>query len=164
MIETVKPGEIKLSAINRLKDREFINQVIDDCSKVPVVQYTQEPNKNKGGFTQHIISHVKDGYNKSTKTMLSLIHFQPSHETCIYSSLLFVKNQSNYLNVDVPCIAFDQPLCYKTTKIMNDKDLNMICRLSGFNTLMSLLGSIVNYMAGSGIEQALALVYAPNTI
>ena len=71
MIETVKPGEIKLSAINRLKDREFINEVIDDCSKVPVVQYTQEPNKNKGGFMQHIISHVKDGYSKSIKTMLS---------------------------------------------------------------------------------------------
>ena len=47
---------------------------------------------------------------------------------------------------------------------MNDKNLNMICRLSGFHTLMSLLGSIGNYMAGSGIEQALALVYAPNTI
>ena len=30
MIETVKPGEIKLSTINRLKDREFINEVIDD--------------------------------------------------------------------------------------------------------------------------------------
>ena len=47
---------------------------------------------------------------------------------------------------------------------MNDKNLNMICRLSGFHTLMSLLGSIGNYMAGSGIELALDLVYAPNTI
>lgn len=91
---------------------------------------------------QHIISHVKDGYSKSSKKMLPLIHFQPSHETCIYSSLLFVKNQSNYLNVGVPCIAFDQPLCYKATKIMNDKNLNMVCRLSGFYTLISLLGSI----------------------
>ena len=47
---------------------------------------------------------------------------------------------------------------------MNDKNLNMICHLSGFHTLMSLLESIDNYMAGSGIEQASALVYAPNTI
>ena len=47
---------------------------------------------------------------------------------------------------------------------MNDKNLNMICHLSGFHTLMSLLDSIGNYMASSGIEQALALVYAPNTI
>ena len=58
---------------------------------------------NWSGFMQHITSHVKDGYSKSTVTMLPLIDLQPSNETCISSTLLFVKNQSNYLNVDVSC-------------------------------------------------------------
>ena len=40
----------------------------------------------------------------------------------------------------------------------------MVCRLGGLHTLISFLGSIGTYMAGSGIEQALALVYAPNTV
>lgn len=36
----------------------------------------------------------------------------------------------------------------------------MVCRLGGFRTLMSFLGSI----ADSGVQQTLALVYSPNTI
>ena len=113
---------------------------------------------------QHITSHVKDGYSKSTVTMLPLFHLQPSNETRIYSTLLFVKNQPKYLNVDVPCITFDQPLWYQANKIINDKNLNMVCCLGGFHTLMSFLGSIGDYMAVPGIEQALALVYTPNAV
>ena len=45
IIETVTPGEIKPDAIRRLKDRKLINEVINNCGKVPIVQYTLGPNK-----------------------------------------------------------------------------------------------------------------------
>ena len=45
IIETVTPGEIKPNAIRRLKDRKLINEVINNCGKVPIVQYTLGPNK-----------------------------------------------------------------------------------------------------------------------
>ena len=112
---------------------------------------------------QHLTSHVKDGYSKSTVTMVTLIYLQPSNETCIYSTLPFVKNKSKNLNVDVPCITFDQPLWYKANKIVNDKNVVMTCRLGDFHTLMSFLGSIGTYIVGSSIEQALDLIYARNT-
>ena len=49
MIETIIPGEIKLNAIKRLQDRKLINEVVNNCGKVPTVQYTRGPNKNTGG-------------------------------------------------------------------------------------------------------------------
>ena len=45
IIETVTPGEIKPNAISRLKDRKLINEVINNCGKVPIVQYRLGPNK-----------------------------------------------------------------------------------------------------------------------
>ena len=47
IIETVTPGEIKPDAIRRLKDRKLINEVINNCGKVPIVQYTPGPNKTQ---------------------------------------------------------------------------------------------------------------------
>ena len=206
IVEFVTPEEIKLNPIKCLKDRKLINEFINNCGKVPIVQYTPGPNKKTGGkftsyrmlaqlnttskysahnliwhtgsllnstgavppnwsgFIQHMTSHLKNTYSKSKVAMLLLIDLQPSNETCIYSTLLFVKNQSKNLYVDVPCITFDLLLWYKANKIINDKNLNMVCRLGGFHTLMRFLGSIGTYMTGSGIEQALALVYAPITV
>ena len=82
---------------------------------------------------QHITSPVKDRYSKSTVTVLPLFDLQPSNETCIDSTLLYVKNQPKYLKVDVPCITFDQPLWYQAKKIISDKNLNMVCCLGVFS-------------------------------
>ena len=49
IIETVTPGEIKLKAIKRLKDRKLINEVINNCGKITIIQYAPGPNKNTGG-------------------------------------------------------------------------------------------------------------------
>ena len=66
----------------------------------------------------------------------ALINLQLSNENCIYSTLIFVENGSKNLNVDVSCITFNQPHWYKASKISNDKNLNMVCRLSGFRTII----------------------------
>ena len=42
-------------------------------------------------------------------TMLPIIDLNPSNETCIYSTLLYVKDQAKQLNVPTICITFDQP-------------------------------------------------------
>lgn len=41
---------------------------------------------------------------------------------------------------------------------------NVVIRLGGFHTIMSFLGTIGELMGGSGIEEALQIVYAENTI
>ena len=43
------------------------------------------------------------------------------------------------------------------------KSLQMVCRLSGFHTLMSFLGSIGNLMNGSGLEEVFEEVYSKDT-
>ena len=58
---------------------------------------------------------------------------------------------------------FYQPLWLKATGIINDANLN-ICRLGGFHTLMSFLGSVGNMMKGSGLEELFAEVYAEHSV
>ena len=40
IVETATRGEIKLNVIKRLNDRKLIDEVINNCGKVPIVQYT----------------------------------------------------------------------------------------------------------------------------
>ena len=40
----------------------------------------------------------------------------------------------------------------------------IILRLGGFHVLMSFLGTVGHLMSGSGLEEILELVYAPNTV
>ena len=42
--------------------------------------------------------------------------------------------------------------------------MNIVCRLGGFHTLMSYLGSIGKMMEGSGIEEAFGTIYAENVV
>ena len=47
-------------------------------------------------------------------TMLPIIDLDPSNYSCIYSVLLYIIEQSNILNVVIPCVTFDQPLWFKS--------------------------------------------------
>ena len=92
----------------------------------------------------------------------------PSHrpsvrESCIYSKQLFTEEQAKLLNVNIPCITYNQPLWLKATGITNDANLNIACRLSGFHTLMSFLGSVGNMMKGSGLERLFTDIYAEHS-
>ena len=66
-------------------------------------------------------------------------------------------------------LTFDQPLYWKTLKIIrsqpNDTELNQIVlRLGGFHMQMSFLGSIGHFMAYSGLQELLEVVFAGNMV
>ena len=100
---------------------------------------------------------------KSSVSFLPIIDLNPSDESCIYSTQLFTEEQAKLLNVNIPCITYNQPLWLKATGIINDANLNIACRLGGFHTLMSFLGSVGNMMKGSGLEGLFTDVYAEHS-
>ena len=117
------------------------------------------------GFMQQMFRSSNDvHYNKSDVILLPIIDLQPTNLTCIYSTLLFIQRQADQLNINTPVVTFDQTLRYKTQGIMADKGLNIVCRLGGFHTLMSFMGSIGYMMGGSGLEEVWSQVYAENTV
>ena len=118
---------------------------------------------NWSGYMQVLYS-SKSSYDRSTVLMLPIIDLQPSDPTCIYSILKFVEDQARRIGIQTPCITFDQPLWYKAIAIIQENNLNIVCRLGGFHLLMSILGSIGFLMSGSGIEELLEQVYASNVI
>lgn len=67
----------------------------------------------------------------------------PSNETCIYSTLVYIENQPlqlcRYTYIPIPCIMFDQPLWIKAIKIIKSKSLKIVCWLGGFQTIMSFV-------------------------
>ena len=78
--------------------------------------------------------------------------------------MTYIQTQAIHLNIPTPCITFDQPLWLKAVEIIKAKEMNIVCRLGGFHTLMSFLGSIGSMMKGSGLEESLEKAYGPNAI
>jgi hypothetical protein len=124
----------------------------------------ETPRPNWSGFLQCTTKAMQSNLSSSDITFLPIIDMHSSDETCIYSVLLFVLSQSKKLNVRTPCITFDQPLWIKALGIIYSEHLPIVCRLGGFHTLMSFLGSIGAAMKGSGIEDLLSEVYAENSV
>ena len=122
------------------------------------------PRPNWSGFMQQSVCMKEIQYEQSDVFLLPIIDLPATDLNCIYSTLLFIQDQAKKMNISPPCVTFDQPLWYKASGIIAEKNLNIICRLGGFHTLMSFLGSVGDMMAGSGIEDLLALVYAENSV
>ena len=101
---------------------------------------------------------------KSEPLFLPLIDLKSTDETCIYSTLSFVQDQAKKLNIITPCITFDQPLWLKAVEIVLSKKMNMVCRLGGFHTIMSFLGSVGKLMSGLGLSELLETCYGANTV
>ena len=101
---------------------------------------------------------------KSEVLLLPIIDLSPSDDSCVYSTLVYIQGQAERLNIPTPCITFDQPLWLKAVEIIRAKSLNIVCRLGGFHTLMSFMGSIGSMMKGSGLEEALGTVYGQNAV
>ena len=123
----------------------------------------RNPRPNWTGFMQCATSTAPVG-DKSTVTFLPIIDLNLSDESCIYSTLTFIIEQAKSLNILVPSVTFDQPLWLKATGIIEDAKLNIVCRLGGFHTLMSFLGSLGHLMKGSGIEELFSQVYAEHSV
>ena len=61
-----------------------------------------------------------------------------------------------------PVVTFDQPLWMKATEIINAKCMGIVRTVGGFHLLISFLGRIGGLMKGSGLEEALAVVFTEN--
>ena len=110
---------------------------------------------NWSGFMQH----VSTGSHPGTADVLF-----SSDESCIYSTLNFIQSQASRLNIETPCITFDQPLWIKAVEIIKAKSLNIFCTLGGVHMMMSFLGSIGFAMNGSGLSDVSETAYGPNAI
>ena len=96
--------------------------------------------------------------------MLPVIDLHATDFTALYSLLCFIDDHSKKLNVQMPCVTFDQQLYIKAYEIVSTKNLDVFVRLGGFHQLMSFLGSIGCMMEGSGLRNAPVTVYAPVTV
>ena len=61
-------------------------------------------------------------------------------------------------------MTFDQPLYIKAVDVVAASDLDVVCRLGTFHTIMSFLGSIGSLMRASGLEEVLSITYGSNTV
>ena len=96
--------------------------------------------------------------------VLPVIDLKPSEETCIYSSLLFVIEQSKKLSVTTPSITFDQRLWLKALEIITANKLDTVSFLGCFHMWMSFYGSTVTIMAGSWIDKLFQNIYGENSV
>ena len=67
----------------------------------------------------------------SQTTVLPLINLSLSDESCIYSALLLVTEETCKCDIVTPSVTFNQPLCVKAVKIIQTKDLNIVSSLGG---------------------------------
>ena len=129
-----------------------------------VLSLTEEPRPNWSGFLQCLTTQLPQKGSQSFIRFLPIIDLNPSNESGIYSTLLFVIPQAKKLKVHRPCVTFDQPLSLKAFNIAHTENLQIVYRLGGSHTLMSFLGSIGTSMKGSGLEDLFAEVYAENSV
>lgn len=122
------------------------------------------PRSNWAGF-MHDASVASDIYNPvSDIRMLPIIDRNPNDLSCIFSTLLFIENQSKKLNMETACVTFDQPLWIKSVEIVQSSKMNIVCRLGGFHLLMNFLGAVGSIMAGSGLSEVMETCYGPLTV
>ena len=100
----------------------------------------------------------------SMVNFLPIIDLSSSDPNALFSLLSYISSQCDKLSVEETCVTFDQPLFVKAHEIVSSKNMNIFVRLGGFHQCMSFLGSIGNLMEGSGLREALEVVYAQNTV
>lgn len=111
----------------------------------------------------------RNSYETSYILALPFINVDPGNPTAIlYSALSFAAKESKLAGQ--PCIVtFDQPLFLKAADIVASSATDsyiseVVVRLGGFHLLMSFLGCLGKFMAGSGIEDMWSTVYGKATI
>ena len=101
---------------------------------------------------------------KSTIVTLPFVDFNPSDESCMFSTIMCVIELSQQKEIPTPCLTFDQPLGTMAVEIIKTKRLNIVVRLGGFHCLMSCAGSLGMIMEGSGLAKVMGTVYGSNTV
>ena len=122
----------------------------------------ERPCPNWNGYMQLM---TEDNHSQEAIfTFHLIINMNPSNYTCIYTTLCYIEDQCQKLDIQTPSVTFDQPLWLKATEIVIEKSMNMVVHLGGFHTLMSYLGSIGSVMDASGLKDVLQTVYGENTV
>lgn len=78
---------------------------------------------------------------------------------CIYSILLFVKDESQKLDINTTCITLDQSLFIKAVEIFSSKSFGVVIMLGG-SYLLIFVDSIGSLMKGFSLET----VYGKNIV
>ena len=105
-----------------------------------------------------------DNPGKSVVHMLPIIDFDPNDISYIYSTLSFIIQQSQELELQTPIVTFDQPLWIKANEIVHAKCFNIVLIFEYFHTMMSFAGSIGSLMSGSGLAESLETCYGKYTV
>lgn len=105
---------------------------------------------------------------KSEVIFLPMVDMDPNDMTCVHSTLRYIFKLCLKIKA-IPVITFDLPLFLKAYIVImslpdDDELKQIILRLGPFHTIMSFVGSIGHIMAGSGLEDLLSTIYAPNTV
>lgn len=109
-----------------------------------------------------------DFSEKTRVITLPLINAPPSNYDTVYTALHYASKLIQQTHKKL-IVTFDQPLYWKAREIVAAEPLdsqisNCVVRLGGFHLLMSFLGSIGYFMAGSGLKELLCIVYAPLSV
>ena len=130
------------------------------------------PGPSWNGFMQSVFSnqiHHEAGNfrSKASVLFLPMIDLPSSNESCLYSTLRFVASQGRTYGL-TPVLTFDQPLWWKSMKILKSNTTNelssIVLKLGGFHLMMSFVGCIGHLMEGSGLKEVLELVYATGAV
>ncbi len=118
------------------------------------------------GFMQKVTS--GPFHTKPTITYLPMIDLSSSSLTCIYSTLWFIAKEAQKNGSSAVC-TFDQPLYWKARLIIEHESnespvKKIVLMLGGFHMKMSYLGCIGYVMTGSGLQETLEQIYAPNSV
>lgn len=118
------------------------------------------------GFMQNVTTGTFE--SKPNITYLPMIDLNSSSYTCIYSTLMFIANEARKIGSSAVC-TFDQPLWWKARLIIEAEPetspiKKIVLMLGGFHLKMSYLGCIGYLMTGSGMQETLEQIYAPNSV
>lgn len=138
-----------------------ISLILDDIWEVVDCLIAMIPLTKLEGYQQEI---SRDNHRfQSHITILLTIDLNLSTETCIYSTVLFIMELSEKLNMTTSFVTFDQPLRIQSIEITTSKSLSIVSRLGWFHMLMCFVGSVGKFMEGLGLKNALGTIYGPNT-
>lgn len=118
------------------------------------------------GFMEFISYDID--YEMSYIECKPFVSLPPSDLTTINTALHFALDECKKRNQTSCIVTFDRPLYTKAQSIvkqdLDGKWKNMYVRLGGFHMLMSYFGAVGFIMDGSGLEELLSTVYAPQSV
>lgn len=144
--------------------------VSDNSIKLNFLAQVTWPLRKPGPEWSGLMQMVRKGDypGKSSVVFLPMIDMDPGDMSCIYTTLNYISSHaSKYRQTAI--VTFDQPLYWKAVTVISSENDNssikdIVLRMGGFHCIMSYLGCIGQLMSGSGLNDLLETVYAPNVI